>query len=67
MAWEYWARTALTYLEGTLLLSWYLRAMGMKLGKRVVLGPGFAQVVDPDMLVIEDERNGERDVPGPHL
>jgi non-ribosomal peptide synthetase-like protein len=55
MAWELWARTALTYLEGTLLLSWYLRAMGMKLGKRVVLGPGFAQVVDPDMLIIEDD------------
>ena len=55
MSWDFWARPALTYLEGTLLLNWYLRAMGMKLGKRVVLGPGFAQVVDPDMLVIEDE------------
>ena len=32
----------------------YLRAMGMKLGKRVVLGPGFAQVVDPDMIEIGD-------------
>jgi hypothetical protein len=46
---------SLVHLEGTLLLSWYLRAMGMKLGKRVVLGPGFAQVVDPDMLIVEDD------------
>lgn len=36
------------------MLTWYLRAMGMKLGKGVVLGQGFAQVVDPDMLEIED-------------
>jgi serine acetyltransferase len=28
--------------------------MGMKLGKRVVLGSGFAQVVDPDMIHIEN-------------
>jgi non-ribosomal peptide synthetase-like protein len=55
VVWESWARPALVHLEGTLLLSWYLRAMGMKLGKRVVLGPGFAQVVDPDMLIIEDD------------
>jgi non-ribosomal peptide synthetase-like protein len=54
VAWEAWARPTLSHLEGTLLLSWYLRAMGMKLGKRVVLGPGFAQVVDPDMLIVED-------------
>lgn len=54
VAWGQHARPALEKLEGTLLLSWYLRAMGMKLGKRVVLGPGFSQVVDPDMLVIED-------------
>ncbi len=54
VAWEDWARAALTWLESTLLLSWYLRAMGVTLGKRVVLGPGMAQVVDPDMLVIED-------------
>jgi non-ribosomal peptide synthetase-like protein len=54
-AWENWARDTLAYLEGTLFLTWYLRAMGMKIGKRVVLGPGFAQVVDPDMLIIEDD------------
>jgi non-ribosomal peptide synthetase-like protein len=54
MVWENWAHGALVHLEGTLLLNWYLRAMGMKLGRRVALGPGFAQVVDPDMLIIED-------------
>ncbi|MFM7294753.1 MAG: hypothetical protein ACKO1K_08085 [Burkholderiales bacterium] len=29
--------------------------MGMRLGSRVVLGPGFSQVVDPDMIHIEDD------------
>jgi non-ribosomal peptide synthetase-like protein len=54
VAWRFIARAVLTPLEGTLLLAMYLRAMGMKIGKRVVLGRGFAQVVDPDMLRIED-------------
>ena len=54
VAWGQQARRFLEMLEGTLLLPCYLRAMGMSLGKRVVLGPGFAQVVDPDMIVIED-------------
>jgi non-ribosomal peptide synthetase-like protein len=54
VTWESWAHATMAHLEGTLLLSWYLRAMGMKLGKRVVLGPGFSQVVDPDMLIVED-------------
>jgi non-ribosomal peptide synthetase-like protein len=55
VAWEIYARGALSSLEGTLLISWYLRAMGAKIGRRVVLGGGFAQVVDPDMLELEDE------------
>lgn len=54
VAWGQYAAPALSSLDGTLLLSWYLRAMGMKLGARVVLGSGFAQVVDPDMIHIED-------------
>ena len=54
VAWGQYAAPALSHLEGTLLLSWYLRAMGMELGARVVLGRGFAQVVDPDMIHIED-------------
>lgn len=54
VAWGQYAARALSALEGTLLLSWYLRAMGMEIGKRVVLGRGFAQVVDPDMIHIEE-------------
>lgn len=54
MAWDRLARLALERLQGTLLLPWYLRAMGMRIGRGVVLGAGFAQVVDPDMLEIED-------------
>jgi non-ribosomal peptide synthetase-like protein len=54
VAWRVIAGPVLTTLEGTLLLPMYLRRMGMKIGKRVLLGDGFAQVVDPDMLHIED-------------
>jgi non-ribosomal peptide synthetase-like protein len=53
-----WARLAhgfLSQLEGTLLLPFYLRAMGMRIGRRVALGGGFAQVVDPDMITIGDD------------
>jgi non-ribosomal peptide synthetase-like protein len=55
MVWDRLARPFLARFDGTLLLAWYLRAMGMKIGKRVVLGPGFSQVVDPDMIEIEDD------------
>jgi non-ribosomal peptide synthetase-like protein len=54
VAWGQLARRSLQKLEGTLLLSCYLRAMGMKIGRRVVLGTGFSQVVDPDMIEIGD-------------
>lgn len=54
VAWGQIARPALHRLEGTLLLNACLRAMGMTIGRRVVLGPGFAQVVDPDMIFIDD-------------
>lgn len=54
VAWAFYAGRALTILEGTLLLTWYLRAMGARIGRGVVLGGGFAQVVDPDMLHFED-------------
>src|SRR6185436_9577605 len=53
-----WTRLALPVLaglEGTLWLPWYLRGMGAHIGKRVVLGSGFAQMVDPDMIRIDDE------------
>ncbi len=54
VAWGFFGRGLLTTLEGTLWLTWYLRAMGMHIGARAVLGPGFAQVVDPDMISIGD-------------
>ena len=54
VAWNLYASPALAAFEGTLWLPWYLRAMGMRIGRNVVLGPGFAQVVDPDMITIED-------------
>ncbi len=54
VTWAVYARPFITMLEGTLLMSWWLRLMGAKVGKRVVLGVGFAQVVDPDMLNFED-------------
>ncbi len=55
VAWGMYARGGLSALEGTLFLSFYLRLAGMRIGRRVVLGPGFAQVVDPDMLTFEDD------------
>ncbi|MBI5851014.1 MAG: AMP-binding protein [Planctomycetes bacterium] len=55
VAWGFLGRAVLERLDGTLLLSAYLRLMGMRIGRRVVLGPGFAHVVDPDMLVLEDD------------
>jgi non-ribosomal peptide synthetase-like protein len=54
VAWGQYAAPALANLDGTLLLAWYLRAMGMRIGKRVVLSGGFGQVVDPDMIHLED-------------
>jgi non-ribosomal peptide synthetase-like protein len=53
--WSKWGRPLLASLEGTHFLPWYLRAMGATIGKRSVLADGFAHVVDPDMLQIEDD------------
>lgn len=55
VVWGYWGRRALASLQGTLLLNAYLRLSGAHIGKRVVLGPGFTQLVDPDMLTFEDD------------
>ena len=52
--WSEWARPIFVSLEGTLMLNVCLRMLGMKIGRRVVLGGGFAQVVDPDMIRIGD-------------
>jgi non-ribosomal peptide synthetase-like protein len=55
VCWGQIAFPLLSTFDGTLLLPWYLRAMGAQIGRRVVLGGGFAQLVDPDMLHIGDE------------
>jgi len=55
VAWGMYARSGLMAMEGTLFLTCYLRLAGMRIGRRVVLGMGFAQVVDPDMLTFEDD------------
>lgn len=54
VAWAQWAANILQRLEGTFVLMAYLRLMGLKIGRRAVLGPQFAQVVDPDMIEIGD-------------
>lgn len=54
VAWAFFAAPFLAPLEGTLWLAWYLRAMGMQIGRGVLLGRGFTHVVDPDMLHFED-------------
>ncbi|MCA9319127.1 MAG: amino acid adenylation protein, partial [Planctomycetes bacterium] len=55
VAWGRWARPLLSSLEQTVWLTFYLRAMGCRIGQRALLGLGFAQVVDPDMIQIEDD------------
>ncbi|WP_295636153.1 non-ribosomal peptide synthetase [Novosphingobium sp.] len=54
VCWQKLGRVPLDWLEGTFLLTIYLRAMGLKIGKRAVLGPQFSQVVDPDMIEVGD-------------
>jgi len=54
VAWGVWARGPLSALEGTLFLNAFLRLTGVRIGRGVVLGRGFTQVVDPDMLEFED-------------
>ena len=54
---EVWAAYAVPILaafEGTPFVSWWLRAMGCRIGRGVVFGSSFLQVVDPDMLEIGD-------------
>lgn len=48
--WAFYTRPILSSFEGTLFLAWYLRAMGARVGSRVVFGSTFSQLVDPDML-----------------
>ena len=54
MCWGVWASRFLKAFEGCLALNVWLRAMGVRVGRNVLLGRGFSQVVDPDMLNFED-------------
>ncbi|MCE9561257.1 MAG: amino acid adenylation domain-containing protein [Planctomycetes bacterium] len=53
-AFHHLAVTPAQTLEGTVLLNWYLRALGVKLGRNVIVGDVFAFVVDPDMIEVQD-------------
>ncbi len=53
--WAAYVRGSLTNFDGTPFMAWWLRALGSRIGRRVVLGISFAQIVDPDMLVIGDD------------
>jgi len=55
VAWGSWAYAAIGLFEGTLILNAFLRLTGVRIGKRVVLDQGASQVVDPDMLIFEDD------------
>ena len=55
VAWGSWAHSAIGLFEGTLIVNAFLRLTGVRIGKRVMLGSGSSQVVDPDMLIFEDD------------
>lgn len=52
--WAAWAVPVISAFEGTPFVAWWLRAMGCRVGRGVVFGSSFLQVVDPDMLEIGD-------------
>jgi non-ribosomal peptide synthetase-like protein len=53
--WSAYGRPVIECVEGTPLVSVWLRAMGARIGRRVVLGTSLAQIVDPDMLDVGDD------------
>lgn len=53
--WSAYGRPVIECLEGTPAVAWWLRAMGARIGHRVVIGTSLAQLVDPDMLAIDDD------------
>ena len=55
VAWGMWASLPLGFVDGTLVLVGYLRAIGCQIGRRALLGNGFTHVVDPDMLRFGDD------------
>jgi non-ribosomal peptide synthetase-like protein len=55
VAWGSWTHSGIGLFEGTLILNAFLRLTGVRIGKRVALDYGVSQVVDPDMLIFEDD------------
>jgi non-ribosomal peptide synthetase-like protein len=55
MVWSAYARPVMSVFDKTLVLGLWLRAMGARVGRRVLFSGSFAQVVDPDMLRFEDD------------
>ena len=55
LVWNIFASDVVMALDGTIVLNALLRTMGVTIGRRVVLGAGFAEdLPDPDMLAFED-------------
>lgn len=55
LAWNLYMKPIVGALDGTLALAVLLRTMGVRIGRGVVLGTGFAEdIPDPDMLCFED-------------
>src|SRR5262249_39822263 len=54
-AWHYLALDVMSMLEGTSWLNSYLRALGVKIGRNVVLYDVYSFSIDPDMLEIGDD------------
>ncbi|MCB1188926.1 MAG: amino acid adenylation domain-containing protein [Leptospiraceae bacterium] len=52
--WRVYATPFLRFFEDTVFIQWWLRMMGVDIGKNVSLIGHFSQVVDPDMLHFED-------------
>ena len=56
LTWNLYAGRMVTALEGPLWLNLLLRAMGARVGRRVLLGPGvLADLADPDMMILQDD------------
>jgi non-ribosomal peptide synthetase-like protein len=55
LAWSLYMERVVSALDGTPYLPWLLRAVGVRIGRGVVIGAGFAgDLPDPDMLTFED-------------
>jgi non-ribosomal peptide synthetase-like protein len=53
--WSAYARPVIDFLEGTPFVAPWLRAMGARVGRRVVFGANMSQLVDPDLFEIDDD------------